>query len=159
MAIPKDELNARRRERYANDPEYRAKKLAYTNRYRLANQEKIKAQKANWYQQNKDEVMVDERRIMNARKYHLKKTYGMTVDEYMDLYEAQEGKCAVCGTTEPGGRFKNFAVDHDHVTGHNRGLLCYTCNVALGLLKEDPDTMRALLSYTESHATSEEGTK
>ena len=63
----------------------------------------------------------------------LVRRYGITVEEYDALFDAQQGKCALCGGDSNGrGR---LAVDHDHATGRVRGLLCFTCNTALGRLE------------------------
>lgn len=62
------------------------------------------------------------------------------------MLESQSGLCATkgCGA-------KAEAVDHDHVTGKVRELLCHGCNMALGLLREDPQIMRGLADYAEKH--------
>jgi len=65
----------------------------------------------------------------------------------------QDDGCAVCGGVNADGRV--LAVDHDHESGHVRALLCHNCNVALGLLAEDPQRLRDLADYIEEHATLE----
>ena len=67
------------------------------------------------------------------RKWRLKKLYGITPQEWSDIMAAQGGKCAICEKPMSAPR-----VDHDHSTGRVRGMLCGTCNQALGLLMEDP---------------------
>jgi len=68
------------------------------------------------------------RRLSTRYKYHL------TVEQYMALYTAQDGCCAICGLPpKTGGR--NLHIDHDHETGVVRGLLCYRHNTALGHLE------------------------
>jgi hypothetical protein len=61
--------------------------------------------------------------------------------------------CAICGETEkPGGKFGvHYHIDHDHETGRVRGLLCAPCNVALGMMENDPARLRAAADYIESH--------
>ncbi len=63
-----------------------------------------------------------------ARDGYLKRTYGITVDEYDRLLASQSGGCAICGGLSGG---KNLAVDHDHGTGEVRGLLCKRHNTAI----------------------------
>lgn len=66
--------------------------------------------------------------------------YGLTEEKYNELLKKQDGKCAVCGKEEKfmsKGHIKKLAVDHDHLTGKVRGLLCLHCNLILGLLKDD----------------------
>ncbi len=58
----------------------------------------------------------------------------------------QGGMCAVCDTD---GAPRGLVLDHDHATGDARLMLCTRCNAALGLMKEDPDRIKALLAYTE----------
>lgn len=149
--IPNEELNSSRRERYANDPEYRAKRAAYGKKWRAKHAEQVKATKAAAYRRDRVTILADERRIKNSRKYHLSKTYGITTEQYEDLLERQGGTCATCSADEPGGRLKNFAVDHDHETGEIRGLLCFACNLVLGLIGDDAGTLRALADYLSTH--------
>ena len=78
--------------------------------------------------------------------YSLQKNYGITAEEYDALFEAQGGVCAICGSP-PTKRLLD--TDHCHATGRIRGLLCSPCNVAVGMVKEDPKIVRALLSYIE----------
>jgi Recombination endonuclease VII len=69
----------------------------------------------------------------NYRSEHLKRKFGLTLDEYDQLLEAQGGGCAICGA-KPGKI--SLHVDHDHETGEIRGLLCFRCNGGLGQFKE-----------------------
>jgi 5-methylcytosine-specific restriction endonuclease McrA len=70
--------------------------------------------------------------------------YGLKPGEYEAMLQAQDGKCAICGNKPVTIR---LAVDHDHVTGRVRGLLCRRCNRALGLWEGDPTKMRNLIAY------------
>ncbi len=60
---------------------------------------------------------------------------------------AQDGKCAICGTAEPGGRGKRLHVDHCHETGLVRGLLCYACNTGLGLFRHNSQSLEQAQAY------------
>lgn len=71
-----------------------------------------------------------------AHGAYVLKTYGITGDEYWALYEAQGGSCYICQRAT--GKTKKLAVDHDHATGHVRGLLCTTCNKFLGHIRDEP---------------------
>lgn len=80
------------------------------------------------------------------------KKYGETVHSVLGLLRRQDGRCAVCPTalSEGGlGKIKTAHIDHDHVTGRVRGLLCHPCNVAIGLMKDNPDTLRQAAKYLE----------
>lgn len=66
------------------------------------------------------------------------------------LVVAQHRKCAICQESGVGrGRagYRPLAVDHDHKTGAVRGLLCYSCNVALGHFRDDPARLEAAAAY------------
>ena len=78
-------------------------------------------------QQTKDEI----------RASNLKKKYGITIEEYEELVQAQNSTCAICGTDDPGRRLANWAIDHCHETGKVRGLLCHQCNMGLGSFKDN----------------------
>ena len=63
--------------------------------------------------------------------YHLKRRYGITVDDYNRMLASQDGHCALC-TLYPDATHERFCVDHDHITGKIRGILCKFCNSKLG---------------------------
>lgn len=77
---------------------------------------------------------------------------GITVERYNELLTAQDGRCAVCRKSETAlrnGVVKSLAIDHDHITGRIRGLLCARCNTALGLLADNPDLLIELSIYLQ----------
>lgn len=88
------------------------------------------------------------------RRHLLKSLYGITPEIYDGMLAAQKGCCAICGTDRPNGNSAFFAVDHDHVTGKIRGLLCSTCNMALGLLRDSVTILRKAAAYLEQHKIS-----
>jgi len=79
----------------------------------------------------------------------VRRYYGITVEEYEAFFAVrfaeQEGACAACGEVP-----EKLHVDHDDSTGELRALLCPNCNMALGLLKEDPDLLRRLALYADA---------
>lgn len=74
---------------------------------------------------------------------HLRNKYGITVTDYMARLTAQEGRCAICKVVAE----KTLAVDHDHITGVIRGLLCAECNRMLGAAKDRPEVLAAGAAY------------
>ena len=66
------------------------------------------------------------------------------------MLERQGGTCAICERTPGSGR--KFAVDHDHVTGNVRALLCGRCNVAIGMAGESATRLKKMAEYLESFA-------
>ena len=77
----------------------------------------------------------------------LRKSYGISMLEYEQMLADQDGVCAICGGTNADGR--DLFVDHNHQTGAVRGLLCNPCNRSLGLMKDNPATLRAAANYLE----------
>ena len=74
----------------------------------------------------------------------------------MKVLGAQNGVCAICCDPkghEPGCGNRLY-VDHDHLTGRVRGLLCHYCNTGIGNLKDDPEIILAALNYVLHHADS-----
>ncbi len=66
----------------------------------------------------------------------IKSRYKLSVSDYRELLAKQDNKCAICFTADPGDYHGRFCIDHDHATGHVRGLLCHNCNVALGSFRD-----------------------
>lgn len=79
----------------------------------------------------------------------LRKT-GFTPELFNQRLKEQNGICAICGATEPGGQ-GNWQADHCHTTKTTRGLLCWHCNVALGLMKDNPERLRKAAEYIEKY--------
>lgn len=86
----------------------------------------------------------------SARWHHKKKAYGITREDYQRIYESQDGKCASCRIDYPAAIRSGLHVDHCHTTGRTRGLLCNSCNAALGHLKESPELAQKLIAYMEA---------
>lgn len=88
----------------------------------------------------------DPARSYAMRKYWLSYKYGITETEYIVLYNAQDGRCAICGVAPLN---KLLCVDHDHKTGLVRGLLCARCNTAIGYFLDDIGSIIAAAIYME----------
>lgn len=91
----------------------------------------------------------------NKEKYreaNYRRVYGVGIDWYNEKIEEQDGKCAICGSDSPKNqRVKYFSIDHDHKTDKLRGLLCNPCNMGMGLLAEDEDSINRLLDYLHKY--------
>lgn len=90
------------------------------------------------------------RMCQSLRHHHL------TRNDYNVMLEVQNGRCAICGTDDPGERVDRFVVDHDHSCCDSqtyscgecvRGLLCATCNLMLGYAKDDPVLLSNAMTY------------
>lgn len=102
---------------------------AYHAEWRLKNKAHVKA-----YRQRRAPLVADNR---------LQSKYGITAAQRDAMLKRQGGKCAGCRKPTRG------VVDHCHTTGKVRGILCPACNIALGLTKDDPKTLRRLACYLE----------
>lgn len=71
------------------------------------------------------------------------KKFGITEDDYNKMFNEQMGLCAICHKPDS----IRLAVDHDHDTGLIRGLLCKKCNMGIGLLSDDPNTLVNAVFY------------
>ncbi|CAB4217019.1 Recombination endonuclease VII [uncultured Caudovirales phage] len=98
-------------------------------------------------------------RLVNPDCYkniELKKSFGITLEEYRKKQEEQSNVCAICGNPEvdvdkKAGRVRGLAVDHNHTTGQVRGLLCRGCNQGIGNFQEDLQRLKNAVSYLERH--------
>ena len=118
------------------------------DRYRLIMSENPDNNKQ-YYQKHREKL------IQKSRDNHLKNSYNLTRDQYALLVESQNNRCAICEQEESrfmkNGKIKPLSIDHDHVTGKLRQLLCNDCNAALGFAKDNPKLLRKMAKYLENH--------
>ena len=112
-----------------------------TRRWREANVEQAKA--------NQQAFVASGGKRMADRKSYLKRKYGMTIEQYEAMLEAQGGGCFMCG--RPPRDDISLHVDHDHSTGQIRGILCFCCNNALADFQEDRGLLRKAAVYLDLH--------
>jgi len=86
----------------------------------------------------------------NKRNSALKNVYGITIDQYEEMLKKQNFQCAIC-KIDAITLNRNLDVDHDHLSGTVRGLLCNKCNQGMGLLREDVEILKGALEYLERH--------
>ncbi len=91
----------------------------------------------------------------SKRHYYLKYKFGITEQYYNEMLEAQGHACAICKSKESGDkRTSRLSVDHCHTHGHIRGLLCSSCNKAIGLMRDSPTLFRSAIEYLQKNAPS-----
>lgn len=133
-----------------------ASKYASSNRaYYSKNRDKILLSRRVYYAENKEEIAA-KRKLNNSkhgvyRRENLKKHFNITPEEYDNIFNSQNGLCAICSKKCTTG--KMLAVDHDHDTGKVRGLLCSRCNMGIGLLRDSIDILRSAINYLERSTT------
>lgn len=74
----------------------------------------------------------------------------ITKEEYKKLYDMQNGYCAICNKHVSNCK-KDLALDHCHITGKVRGFLCDPCNTALGMFKDNTETLFKAIDYLFKH--------
>lgn len=134
------QVKADKRRRHAANPQP-ARDAARA--WRAANKERAEANIAAWRAEHPERIQE------YARRKKLK-SYGLTMEEYQALYEAQGGLCAICGEPEL-EKWVSLSVDHDHVTQGVRGLLCHRCNRTLGMLNDDPLLFAVAAAYLAAY--------
>jgi hypothetical protein len=90
-----------------------------------------------------------QKRSEQHKEWRRREKYGLTSDEYQSMLEQQNHVCAICHqkcTSKP-----SLAVDHDHVTGKVRGLLCGNCNNGLGRFKDNVEWLSNAIEYLNEH--------
>lgn len=126
--------------------ERRRRKAEYSRRWHAANGERARDASRRYRERNTDRV-----KARNAAEKFMR--HNITADIYQAQLAAQGGCCAICGTTEPGA--PRFHIDHDHscCSGEGscgkclRGLLCRSCNMGIGLLKDNPSVLASAVEY------------
>lgn len=91
------------------------------------------------------------KRQLTVRKSHLKRAYGLTLEQYQEMFDKQNGECAICGVSHEKAHHKQLMVDHCHKTGKVRQLLCDLCNTALGKFKDSPELLEKAAEYLRKH--------
>lgn len=130
------------RKYYAKHPE---KAKAASAKWRLRNLDRINKTHANWKAKNREQFLA------RKRRGHLA-VYGLTEETFNEMLSSQGGVCAICHNAPSSKR--RLHIDHDHNSGRVRALLCTRCNCAIGLAKENPETLRSLAGYLELHCDS-----
>lgn len=136
---------------------------AYSSKWNDKNRSWRKTYVEGWHMQNPERVsgykrkyeaaltqeQLDERREY-ARWHMIKKNYGLTKEEWLQKVDAQGGLCALCKIPGRTGKLGRLSVDHCHVTGRVRGLLCSPCNSAIGVLGDTPEMLERAVKYLRS---------
>lgn len=111
---------------------------AYAKKYKEKNKERI--------QQYMREYNSDPELRKRKRGIHLRKTYGLTPEQWTEMLKEQHGSCAICGAET------ELFVDHCHETKQIRGLLCLQCNSGLGYFRDHIPTLHAAIWYLKGAA-------
>jgi hypothetical protein len=135
--------------------------LTPKQRYYVKNREQILAERKQEYAEKTEEIKAQRRKRYreneSVRKAswvtNLRHRFGMTEEEYNEIFDRQEGCCAICGVSDCKTKTgkQRLSVDHDHSTGEIRALLCAHCNVGLGAFQDDPTIIKKAMEYLHEH--------
>lgn len=133
---------------FANHEDNKARQRLYHEKHRDRRLEDSRAWYADnkekhqaYYQENREEI------LQKDWERGIQRRYGVSLEQYDSMLQEQNGKCAICKTEEPWQRSERFAIDHDHLTGKVRGLLCHNCNKGIGLFADKPHDLQAARNY------------
>ena len=125
-------------------------KKQYRREQYLKNKDKEKTAREIYYSKNKESILARNKKYNKEnpdkrKSAILKYEYGITLDQYNEMFRAQEGKCAICQRHQNELK-KTLCVDHDHKTGAVRELLCMTCNTDLASVENRLEEMTKYLN-------------
>ncbi len=123
---------------YTSCKECLDKRRAYNREY--SSRPEKRAQTQAWKDANRPKL----------REYNLVRLYGITIEQYDTLFQIQGGVCAICSQPPKEGK-KPLHVDHDHVTGSVRALLCGECNKSLGGFQDSPELLDKAAAYLRKY--------
>lgn len=114
-----------------------------TARYRAKNKEACAARTKRWIKNNPEKYKEQKRRN------HLKRSYGITPDQYSEMWKMQGFVCAICKRDDPADHKKGWHLDHCHKTKKVRAILCGHCYRMLGGALDNVETLKSAISYLE----------
>ncbi len=129
---------------YKNKEILRLKRINYGKVYRENNKEKIAKRDKRYFSKNK--VKVNKIRF----KHHLKRKYGLTIEDHTNLKINQDYRCLICKRHQDELN-KSLCVDHCHKSGKIRGLLCDRCNKMIGYAKDSIIILEEAINYLKSN--------
>lgn len=136
------------------DPEQRR---AWHVEYRKRNRDKLNAQTRAWRARNPEKTREwRERDREKQRVWQTRRVHGMEPEEWAALWDAQDGRCYLCGADL--AKAKAVDIDHDHsccppsrsCRTCRRGLACHGCNIAIGNAGDDPARLRQMAEALET---------
>jgi CDP-glycerol glycerophosphotransferase (TagB/SpsB family) len=118
-----------------------SKVRASKSRYRKSHLEQVRKQIKELYKKNKKRYM------RNRYRSWLQSKYGLTKEQFYDILREQKGECAICRKQQRCGKRNKLYVDHDHKTNRLRGLVCFKCNVLLGMAQDEIRILKKAIAY------------
>ena len=122
---------------------HRIEKAKYNKKYRQIHRTEL-------IEQQKEYRQTEEGKLA-CRRRDLKKSFGITLEQYDEMVENQSGVCAICGNMNIKGH--RLCVDHNHEAGKIRALLCDHCNHLLGCAKENVIVLQSAINYLHDYSS------
>lgn len=117
----------------------------YQKAYKDARREEVnRKERERSKRRSKDPVYKHKRFVAD-----IKKKYGLSLEQYNNMLEAQNGKCKLC--KHPPAKGKRLHIDHCHISGKIRGLLCAQCNWFVGKIDKNPEMIWEIVYYNEGN--------
>lgn len=148
------ELDEFSKDKYTEDGlTYRCKECRnkHYNNYYKENPEKQKI-KNDLQKENRKKYYSSNEGVLSSRRSHLKRVFGISLEEYQDKLEKQNGKCAICNSSNTHDKHGVLAIDHCHKTGNIRELLCFKCNTVLGSVDDNIEILKNMINYLKKHS-------
>ena len=162
----------RRQRLMAESEQFRQQQAEYSKAYHLAHPDVAKKACKTYRANNRDKLLASykkydqehkelrrnnniewfkkhPRTTARNRAYMLKKLYGITLEEWDDVFDSQGRVCAICGSEQPKGRV-GWHTDHDHASDKVRGVLCSLCNVMLGHAGDSIALLEKAIAYLQN---------
>lgn len=87
----------------------------------------------------------------SAQRRRMRFRYGLEPEQYAQMFEDQQNKCAVCNKENGDTKGTKLYVDHDHRTNQVRQLLCASCNTIAGTFEADVERTFSVMKYLRKH--------
>lgn len=137
---PQSEIEFSPSRRLRKYPTCRKCETSASRLYRAANPDKQSDMRRRYRLRTPDQQRHSHRKQVLRR-------YGLSVERYESLLKGCNGLCEICSMSQTA---INLAVDHDHITGVVRGLLCGNCNRAIGIFQDSPELLERAAAYLRS---------
>lgn len=134
--------NEKERLAYASSEERRERARAACRKYQSTHREKLATKRKRHVEKLKQHGLYADYR----RRQRLAYKYGLSVNEWEGMFNSQDGKCACCGGDSHKGKY-GWVVDHNHLTGEVRGIVCNPCNVMIGMAKDSVEILAKGIKY------------
>jgi Recombination endonuclease VII len=135
LELPEADFTLDSRSKDRLKPDCKNCRSNYMKIRRSRNPDKLRVQSREWARNNPNKVLDS----------HYRAKYNISLDEFNKMCHDQGGKCSLCDKIPKG----KLVVDHDHVTSKIRGLLCRSCNGALGVLGDNVSKISKVIQYLE----------